>query len=936
VQTTKVITRFVCLGMVLVACAASSPAQQAEPAQAQSAAPAGVVTGTVYDSQTGNAIRGALVKVVQGEQSAITDIDGRYRLSLPAGTYRLQVSAPGYFQQPVDDVVVAARGTVYIDPVLVPTTIVRDDKVVVTADTPQTATVKSALLERKMADTIMDNISAEDIKKNPDSDAAAVLERVTGVSVIDDKFVYVRGLGERYSSTMLNGSAVPSTEPEKKVVAFDLFPAALLNKITTIKSYTPDQPGDFSGALVKIDTMEFPAEFTLKYSASIGFNTNVSMRYFREYAGGRLDWLGFGVQSRRLPDAFPEERVTRRNEITGTGFAPEQLQAFGRQLKNEWEARDGKAAPDFSQSIATGGSWGNLGTVFSMTFSRKFSRLLETVNSYQAVGGRLLPWNLFTNDKNTETVKMGLVGNVSYKLGQDHKLLFKNFYTADSSDETRFLYGFSNGNTADERDTRLRYLRESMWTSQASGQHYLKPLGNGLLEWRLAHARAARQEPDLRETIYRSEEGKNRYVFSPEGQSGFRQFSDQQDRIWEPGLDYSLFFFRSNFNVSVKFGGLYQQRRRDFSSRRFAFLIYDRSLDLTQSPERLFAPENIAPNRIELREITRFTDTFDARQKIYAGYGMSELSLGRRWRLQGGLRFEKSQIGLRTFDPYKPALEPLVTTLDRADRLPAASAVYMIRDDMNLRASFSRTLNRPEFRELAPFQFTDISGRSTILGNPQLQQSKIDNYDLRWEWFRGGDELYAVSVFAKRFRRPIERVLFYAADVLTSYANIDGATNKGVEMEIKKKLGFLSRRLENFSLQGNYSRIFSEVRIGDLPGLVMTSKERPLQGQSSCLANGVLEYENPRTHSEIRLLYNLVGRRISEVGATGLPDVYERPNHFLDLSYGQRLPGQERVRLKFTIQNILNRAITELQGDRIFGSYRLGRTFGIGISYDIY
>jgi len=896
----------------------------------------GTVTGTVYDSQTGNPIRGASVEVGETRLTIETDIDGRYSLKLPVGTYTLKVSAEGYFEQPVTDVAVTARGTTYIDPVLVPQSIVSEEKVIVTADSVQTATVKSALLERKMADTIIDNVSAEDISKNPDSDAAAVLERVTGISVVQDKYVYVRGLGERYSSTMLNGSMVPSTEPEKKVVAFDLFPAALINKISTIKSYTPDQPGDFSGALVKVDTVEFPPEFTLKYSVGVGFNTNVSTRYFRKYHGSHLDWTGFGYSSRKIPSSFPPDRITKKNDITGSGYPPEELQQFGRDLKNEWEAKDGKAAPDFSQTLTTGGTFGNLGTVFSFTYSRKFSRLLETVNSYQALGDRLIPWNLFTNDKNTETVKMGFVGNISYKLGQDHKLLWKNFYTRDSSDETRFLDGFSNGNTADERDTRLRYLTERIFTTQLSGEHYVRALGSSLLEWRFAYSNAFRGEPDLRETIYRSEEGKNDYFFSPEGQSGFRQFGDQKDRIYEPGVDWSFYLIRDRFNATFKVGGLYQERTRDFSSRRFVFLILDRRIDLRQSPEQLFRSENINPSTIELREITRFTDTFDADQKVYAGYAMADFIWNQRWRFLGGLRYEKSEINLQTFDPNAPGLAPLETRLANTNPLPAASVVYMVGPSMNFRGGYSRTLNRPEFRELAPFQFTDISGRSTILGNPNLQQANIDNYDVRWEWFPGGLDLYAVSLFSKRFQNPIERVLFYAADILTSYANTDRATSRGFEVEAKKNLGFLGGALENFSLYGNYSQIDSNVQIGDIPGLVLTSHRRPLQGQAKYILNSVLEYGNPRWGTDFRLLYNLVGRRITDVGANRLPDVYEQPNHFLDLSVAQRFRRWERIQFKFSAQNLLNRAITHLQGNQVYYRYSMGRSFGFGVSFDIY
>jgi TonB-dependent receptor len=439
----------------------------------------------------------------------------------------------------------------------------------------------------------------------------------------------------------------------------------------------------------------------------------------------------------------------------------------------------------------------------------------------------------------------------------------------------------------------------------------------------------------MRETIYRSEQGKNQFLFSSFGQSGFRQFTGQFDRIYEPGVDWSYFLIRDGLVATFKFGGLYHDRARDFSSRRFVFATFGGSLDFRLGAEKIFAQANITPDKIELREITRSTDTYDASHEIYAGYGMADVTLGKKWRFIGGLRAENSRQNLRTFDPFAPNLSPIVTRLETTDPLPSASVVYSMQPSMNLRAGFSRTLNRPEFRELAPFQFTDISGRSTLYGNPNLQRSRINNVDVRWEWFRGED-LFAASFFHKAFDHPIERVLFYAGDVLTSFYNTDRATNNGLELEVRKNLGFLSPRLATWSVYSNYSRIASDVRIGDIPGVILTSKERPLQGQAGYIFNCVAEFTHPRWGSDWRVLYNLVGPRISEVGATLQPDVYEQPNHFLDLSFGQRFKRWERIQLRISAQNLLDRPITHLQGSQVFYRYSLGRTFSLGLSFDVF
>ncbi len=895
----------------------------------------GSVSGTVYDSQTGNNLRGASIEAVGSGQKVLTDIDGRYVLKLPVGKHTLRVSMEGYFDQPVDNIGVEIGKTVFIDPVLVPTNVI-SEKVTVTADSMKAATVNSVLLERQTARTISDTVSAEDISRNPDSDAAGILERVTGISVVQDKYVFVRGLGERYSSAMLNGSLLPSTEPERKVVPFDLFPSSLINKISTLKSYSPDQPGDFSGGVVNIETIEFPAELTLKYSAGLSWDSNVLGNKFLSYHGSHLDWLGFGGGARQLPAAFPSGRVTRLSPVTGKGFTSEQLQELGRSLKNQWTPGATDAAPNFSQTIMGGGSYKNLGTVFSLTYGHKYSHQLEEVNSYQALGNTLIPWNLFTNDKNTKNVKLGFVGNVAYKLGTNHKLQVKNFFSRDASDEVRYLSGYSEGNSADEQDTRLRYSEETIFTSQVSGEHFMKRLFGTLLEWRLAYSRAERDEPDMREVIYRSERGKDDFSFSSQGQSGFRQFTGQADVIYEPAVDVSRSWVFGHTIATLKGGWLRHDRRRDFSSRRFVFVPFGRPVDFRLTPEQIFDYGNIGPDSIELREITRSTDSYDAEHVINAGYGLADVAFAKRWRVTGGVRFEDSAQHLITFDPFAPGLTSIVTDLNNRDFLPAVSVVYLINPGMNLRAGYSRTLNRPEFRELAPFQFTDISGRSTLYGNPDLRQSRIQNVDARWEWFRSPSELYAASVFWKRFEDPIERVMFYSADILTSFRNSDHASNRGIEVEMRKDLGFIGGPLSGWSLYSNYSRIFSDVEIGNIPGIVLTSLRRPMQGQSKYLFNSVLEYADEKHGVDLRVLYNLVGPRISDVGATLLPDVYERSNHFLDLTVSKRFRALPRMQFKLGGQNLLNRAVTHYQGDQVFYRYKLGRQISVGIGYDIY
>lgn len=256
---------------------------------------------------------------------------------------------------------------------------------------------------------------------------------------------------------------------------------------------------------------------------------------------------------------------------------------------------------------------------------------------------------------------------------------------------------------------------------------------------------------------------------------------------------------------------------------------------------------------------------------------------------------------------------------------------------MNLRGAFSQTLSRPNFRELAPFDFTDVTDGNTVVGNPNLVRTKLNNVDFRWEWFQGASDLLAVSVFYKNFDNPIEQIFQPTSQLRISFENVDGARNLGMETELRKRLGDFSSGLQNFSVSANYTFVSSQVEIGERQLSVVTSTNRALAGQSQNVFNGTFEYANPRFGNSIRLLYNMVGRRITDVGALGLPDIYQEPQHVFDIVYKHRLGGEEGpMELSFSADNLLNDEKKFTQGGELYRLYRNGRSYNAGLSIRFY
>jgi outer membrane receptor protein involved in Fe transport len=914
----------------------------------------GIVSGVVIDGLTGQPVRGATLSIEGAEVSLSSDLSGAFRADVAPGSYSVVVTKDGFEAQRITDVVVEDHQVADFAVVLLPASDVAaaadlvsesgevagdaafTGEITVVAEAAK-STEAALLAERKQASDISDSIGKQEMSKNTGSDAASVLQRVTGISLQQDKYVFVRGLGERYSNTSLNGSRIPTTEYDKKVVPLDLFPAKLLDKVRVSKSYRPDQPGDFAAGLVEMETLDFPVEPTLTLSLGTKTNSMTTGDSFGEYLGG-LSFSGGGGQP--LPGIIPGDELRKANPFLSGGFTPEELQTFGQAFVGAWSAdnadidysgagfKDGPTSPNFSLSY--GGTHGPLGLVLSATHANGFSHREENQKFFAlSGGGELRATKDYDFVVDTENVRRGLVGNFNFRLHPNHKIELRTLFTDDSSAESRLFEGFNEDDAADVRNYRVRYNREEIVSTQLKGEHFFEGLGSGsLLEWRGTYSKATKEE-NLRESLYK-EERPGVFELAQESQSAFLLFNDLEDRIDEYGADWTQFFSASKLYGSVKLGGALSSRDRDFGSRRFRYLWGGlQGLDLTLLPDQLLIPENIHPDGFEIQESTRGTDFYTATHDVSALYAMADVTFG-RWRLIGGLRGEQSEIEVITQDPYNIEATPVVSNVDDNELMPSLSVVYRLNEQTNLRAAVAQTVNRPEFRELAPFEFTDVAGGRSAVGNPDLTSATIRSYDLRWEWFPNSFGVVAASAFYKDFSNPIERTLLFGIEQISTWRNVDMAENYGLELEFRRDLGFLSETLRPLVLQLNYTWVESQINVG--ADSIETNPERALVGQPDQVYNVVLEWTQPAWGSTARVLFNHSGDKIAEAGAFGIPDVVEQARSTLDLVWRQDLRFiSEGLSLKLSANNITDEEIALLGGmERV---YTTGRTVSLSLSY---
>ena len=928
------------------------------------------ITGIVVDSDTELPVTAVTIRVADSQNQfslrSKTDETGTFSLALPIGTYKIHASAPFYNTYVVTDLEVKAGETPEPLRVLLVPQVVKLDAIKMPVQLSQ-ASERGLLEQRMRSSRIEDSISTEEISRLPASSAGEAIKRVTGVSIVGGRYVFVRGLGERYSNTLLNNVEIPSPEPNRRVVPMDIFPASLLASLQTVKTFSPDQPGGFAGGSVQVFTKDFPEELTMSLSMSTGFNTQATGEEGLIYPGGDFDFLGFDDGSRELPNIIREEAaevpIRERGRFTLAGFTPTEIQAFGQSFENVWSPE--RQALPINQGYKF--SLGNSNTIFGkqfgylgvISYGNSHSYGTQVRNAFRlGLNETLSPVTSYDVERTGNEVEWGTVLNTSLRFSPEHRTSLRTLFTHTAEDETRTWEGFNADRNTDMRSTRLRYVERQLFSGQLAGTHDFnfgeEPVTSGQLpvigkedsltdplllvtspevsmEWRLTYSRASRDEPDTRENIY-EDRGDGTYTFRDVTQSGSRFFFDLEDDEYNARVDWKV---RVGTEGLFKFGGLLRDRARTFDVRRFRFLPSDQvdaTVNLSDPPEILFQTRNIAPRVFELRESTRSTDNYLADHNIYSGYVMLDLPLSAKWQVMTGVRLESSDQKVTTYDPFAASVRPLIASLETLDWLPGLNVTYRLTERMNLRFAGSRTITRPDFRELAPFEFTDFVGGRTILGNPDLERTQVNNYDFRWEIFPQIGGILAVSAFYKQFQKPIEQIVQPQAEVRITYENAESAHNYGLELEARQNLGVLTDALRKFSINTNAALISSHVVLPEDIG-IQTSSERPLQGQCPYIVNISVGFEDPNWGISSAVAYNIFGRRLSEVGNHGAPDVYEQPRGQLDVSFSRTVANH----FKFSVsaKNLLNPYVRYKIGEATYLEYKLGRSFSFGVSYNL-
>jgi TonB-dependent receptor len=898
------------------------------------------ITGVVRDESNSITLPGIPVEVV-GDGTVYTDVDGRYVLDLIPGSYELKVSMEGYQDRFIKLDVAAGARDLTADVGLQMQKFA--ETVTVTAEAPIDALTSSQevqLIERKNAQVITDNLGAQEMKANGDSDAAAAMSRVTGLSVVDNQYVFVRGLGERYSNTTLAGSVIPTTEPDKKVVPLDLFPAGLLDSIQVNKSYSPDRSAEFAGGLVQITPIKLPSRAVLDFSYRIDFFSTATGESIPLSALDGNDVFGFDDGVRALPAGIPDNKIVRRGIYTpDVGYNPDEITAFGKMLGNAWTPQRTDGAPGQNWNLVYGNRFagGKLGVVGSVTHSYK-EQFVDEFRAFYRVAeeGVLEPVSRYQIQTGTQKAQLGAVANIAYAFSSNHRLSSENFYSHSGRDEGRFFEGPNTENIFYYRNRRLQFIEEGLLSNAVSGEHFFRGAGNSRIDWRVSYAQADRDEPDLREVLYQQPFLSGTLepnpaiapVLADESQSGFRLFNDLTDETIDGSLNWSLFSTAGNRPTQYKFGVSYVDRSRDFQSRRFRFIPIvltkdgTPTINQTLEPEVLYAEQNIG-TAFRFNEETRPTDAYAGDQSTASGYGMLDIAITGRSRLVAGARVERFEQNVETFDPFGLFARTITSSLNNTDIFPAVNYVHGLSTRSNLRLSYSATVNRPEFRELAPFEFTDVVGSRAVRGNPDLTRALIQNVDGRWEMFPGGRNVVAASVFYKHFNDPIERVVIAGAQPIVTFQNADKARNFGIELEAGQEL------FEGLFASVNYTFVDSTITLNPEQRTVQTSPERSLAGQSKNLFNLMAEYT--RGGFSGRFLVNYFGDRISDVGANQAPDIFEEGRGSLDIVFTQRI---NRFSIRFAVDNLTDSEYLFTQGAETQRAFKLGRVvqFGLGVN----
>ncbi|SMF54565.1 TonB-dependent receptor domain-containing protein [Pseudobacteriovorax antillogorgiicola] len=888
--------------------------------------------GRILSSVDRQPIKGVRVYIRGLQESSVTDDEGRFKLDLPQGELSFSMVHPRFNTLSMDRV--AVNGQSDVQTFAMSPTGIKLEEFVVTA--PHIKGSMSSLMDdRRESSEVVDVIGAEQMKKAGDSDAASAIRRVTGLTLVDSKYPYIRGTGGRYVSTFLNGFNLPSPDPSKRVVPLDMFPTGILESINVVKTSSSEYSGEFGGGHIQLKTTSLPEEFFVKYSMSVsaapGSNDGLS------YDGGDRDWLGYDDGTRRLPGLLRvatknDQKLTERSLANVDGFSPEEMQLIGRSLPNNYNVQEIELPVSRGMSLSMGdgynlgGKW-RFGWLASGIYGDEWETNVQRKAEYQAPEYKKDPY--YESNQTERLVKIGATGSLGFDLGEHHQLRMFTSLLRRTSDETYFSEGNNENWDGEFRSYFLKWQEREMILRQYWGSHTMPFLGDLKLDWRYGVADAELYQPDTRE--YRYQINNDRWEFNTRKGGNKRNFSEMKDDNDEMGVDLTFPQKFGGFGLTLKTGYHKIERKRNGKTRRYGYDLAGTVSPqlLQQDLETIFAEDNIGRDGFVIKELTLGTDSYRGQQEVKATYGQLEFDFFDTVIISGGLRQEESSQFVKTFDLHAPNNQPALAALVNDHSLPSFNTTWKFSTDMQLRFAYSKSLARPDFRELSPAPYIDDETGDSIQGNEELETTVIDAYDTRWEWYGLANESVSFAVFYKNLEKPIEVSIVNGSEYL-KYNNAEAATTYGAEVEWHKNLGFMGSWANNFKTGGNIAYMYSRVRLSEDQQGIQTNDDRPLQGQSPYAVNLYLFYDNLKTDTELGLLFNQMGPRIATVGQKPFDDVYEQPLPQLDFTVGQAFA--ENYKLSFKVKNILDADSKYKQEGRETAFKEKSREYSLGLS----
>lgn len=895
-----------------------------------------VLRGSVTDKVTNEPLIGAVIQISGTTTGAITDLDGNFELAgLRNGTYKLMVSYVSYKTLTLE---VSVNGMSEINITLAPDNQQLGEVVVVAEAKKNT---ENALITRQRTSLVMQTgVSAQQITKTQDKDASEVIRRVPGISIIEEKFVMVRGLSQRYNNVWINNSAVPSSEADARAFSFDIIPSSQLDNMLVVKSPAPEYPADFSGGFILVNTKDVPNSNLFNISVGGSMNDQTHFKNFQYNKGSGTDFLGFDNGLRSLNGGI---NATLRPMNNGYDL-------LNNGLNNDWSIKNRKPIADLSLSMNIAHRWVSesgrtLAMLGAVNYSNTYKTYLNMDNNlygaYDITHDRSNYLRKGVDDQYNHNVRVGAMLNLTYvPASGNNRYEFKNIFNQLGKDRYTYRKG-TDAQSDYEESAEYYYQSRTTYSGQFTGKHTWSDTDK--LDWSAGYSYANRNMPDRRR--YNTVLNTDTNQLEVENLNEInREFSRLNEHILSANINYQHDFAFGDFTPTLKMGGYTEYRTREYNTRLF---IYSWKNGLPSNyrvmnvPDELMQDKNYGEDKLYLLEQVDWRNNYEGNNMLGAGYAGVNLPFG-KWNIYAGVRFEHSRMELIS-NTQKNEKSPTSVYYTYDDFFPSLNAAYRLNEQHQFRLSYGRTVNRPEFREVSSSVYYDFDLASNVQGNYDLKAAYIDNIDLGYEYYPSNGELISVSLFYKKFKNPIEWTYTVAGgtDLIYSYINAKGADNYGVEVDIRKNLDFIG--MKNFSLSLNGALIKSNVNFE--PG--SKEEDRPMQGQSPYLVNAGLFYQQPKNGWNAAILYNRIGKRIIGVGRSlgsagnevRVPDSYEMPRNAIDLSASKKFG---KLEVKAAIRDVLAEKVSFKQFEntgngevqQITRQFKPGRSFNVNISYN--